>query len=85
MPTNMNAFSPGRAGNGAIGAVTDRSKNEGLDGPALLKHHENAPLVVWAWRPGRSLDGTNRTLPPMTHGEFVDATRKWVEAGTPCP
>jgi mono/diheme cytochrome c family protein len=66
-------------------AVTDRSKNENMDGPALLKHHQDAPLVLWAWRPGRSLDGANRTLPPMTHSEFVEATRKWVEAGTPCP
>jgi hypothetical protein len=66
-------------------AVTDRARNEDMDGPELLKHHEDAPLVLWAWRPGRALDGTNRTLPPMTHREFVDATRKWVEAGTPCP
>jgi mono/diheme cytochrome c family protein len=66
-------------------AVTDRAKNHNLDGPALLKHHEDEPLVHWAWQPGRALDGTNRTLPPMSHGEFVDATQKWVEAGTPCP
>ena len=66
-------------------AVTDRSKNENMDGQALLKHHEEAELVLWAWKPGRRPDGTARTLPPLTHAEFVDATRRWVEAGTPCP
>lgn len=66
-------------------AVTDRTKNENLDGPALLKHHQEAALVLWAWNPGRRPDGTMRTLPPMTHSEFVAATRQWVEAGTPCP
>ena len=66
-------------------AVTDRSKNENMDGRALLKHHEEAALVLWAWNPGRRPDGTMRTLPPLTHAEFADATRRWVEAGTPCP
>lgn len=66
-------------------AVTDRSKNHNLDGPGLLKHHEEEPLVLWAWQPGRRLDGTMRTLPPLSHEGFVAATRRWVEAGTPCP
>ncbi len=65
-------------------AVTDRSKNHNLDGPGLLKHHEEEPLVLWAWEPGRRRDGP-RTVPPLTHAEFVEATRQWVEAGMPCP
>src|SRR5713101_6014692 len=65
-------------------AVTDRAKNHGLDGPGLLKHHEEEPLVLWAWNPGRRPDGTTRTVPALTHAEFVAATRVWVEAGTPC-
>jgi len=66
-------------------AVTNRSKNNNLNGPALLKHHEEEPLVLWAWNPGRRPDGSLRTLPPLSHAEFVAATRTWVEAGTPCP
>jgi len=66
-------------------AVTDRSKNNNLDGPGLLKHHEEEPLVKWAWNPGRRPDGSARTLPPLTHEQFIAATRRWVEAGTPCP
>jgi mono/diheme cytochrome c family protein len=66
-------------------AVTDRSRNENMDGRALLKHHEEAALVLWAWNPGRRPDSTTRTLPPLTHAQFVAATRIWVDAGTPCP
>ncbi len=66
-------------------AITDRSKNHNLDGLGLLKHHEEEPLVLWAWEPGRRTDGDRRTVPPLTHAQFVDATRRWVEAGIPCP
>jgi mono/diheme cytochrome c family protein len=66
-------------------AVTDRSRNENMDGPALLKHHTEAPIVLWSFQPGRRNDGTPRTLPPLTHEQFVAATRRWVDAGTPCP
>jgi mono/diheme cytochrome c family protein len=65
--------------------VTDHSRNHNLDGPGLLKHHEEEALVKWAWNPGRRPDGSTRTLPPLTHEQFVAATRRWVEAGTPCP
>jgi len=51
----------------------------------LLTHHEEEPLVLWAWKPGRRTDGAMRTLPPMTHAEFVEATRVWIKAGAPCP
>ena len=64
--------------------VTDRSKNHNLDGAGLLKHHTVEPLVLWAFQPGLNIDGTPRSLPPLTHEELVAATRKWVEAGTPC-
>jgi hypothetical protein len=66
-------------------AVTDRSKNNNLDGAGLLKHHAEEPLVLWAFQPSRRIDGSMRTLPPLTHEQFVEATRKWVEVGTPCP
>ena len=66
-------------------ALIDRTKNNGLDVRAILKHHQEEPLVLWAWNPGRSTDGSARTLPPLTHEQFVAATRTWVEAGTPCP
>lgn len=66
-------------------AVTDRARNGGLNGAALLKHHTEEPLVLWAWSPGRRVDGSMRTLPPLTHDEFVTATKQWVDAAMPCP
>jgi len=66
-------------------SVTDQSKNENMDGRALLTHHQEAALVLWAWNPGRRPDGSMRNPPPISHEAFVAATRTWVEAGTPCP
>ena len=66
-------------------SLTNRAKKHNLDGPGILKHHEEEPLVLWAFQPGRRRDGSARSLPPLTHDEFVAATRVWVEAGTPCP
>ena len=65
--------------------LTDRSKNHDMDGSALLQHHAEDKLVGWAWEPGRGLNGLPRTLPPLSRPQFADATRRWVEAGTPCP
>lgn len=66
-------------------SVTNRSTNGHLDGPALLEHHAQAPVVRWAFAPGHLPYGNALTLPPMTYDAFVSATRTWVEAGTPCP
>src|SRR5437879_5679229 len=57
-------------------AVTDRSKNNNLDGAGLLKHHTEEPLVLWAFQPSRRIDGGMRTLPPLTHEQFVEVTRQ---------
>jgi hypothetical protein len=66
-------------------AITDRMKNGNMDGAGLLKHHSDEPLVLWAWKPGLRNDGTLREPPPISHADFVEATRRWVQAGTPCP
>lgn len=65
-------------------SLTDHSKSS-LDGPGIVRHHEQEPLVLWAFQPGRRRDGTARSLPPLTHEQFVAATRTWVDAGMPCP
>src|SRR5258706_14962028 len=66
-------------------SLTDRTRKGGLNAAGLLKHHEEEPLVLWAWNPGRRQDGAIRTFPPLTHAEFVTATRQWIDAGMPCP
>jgi len=66
-------------------SLTDRSKNDNLNGSGILRHHQQEPLVLWAFQPGHRRDGSARRLPPLTHDEFVAATKTWVEAGMPCP
>src|SRR5260370_13895793 len=36
-----------------------------LDGPHLLKHHEEEPLVLWRFNPGRRPAESMRTMPPI--------------------
>lgn len=64
--------------------VTGRTKNGGLDGPGLVKHHQTE-LVKWAWHPGVRNDGSARSVPPITYEQFMAATQDWVQAGLPCP
>jgi len=66
-------------------SLTDHSKNGGLGGPGILRHHQQEALVLWAFQPGRRRDGTERSPPPLTHEQFVTATRTWIDAGMPCP
>lgn len=66
-------------------SLTHHAKNGGLSGPGILRHHQQEALVLWAFQPGRRRDGTQRSLPPLTHEQFVAATRVWVDAGMPCP
>ena len=66
-------------------SLTDRSRNDNLDGSGLLRHHQREPLVLWAFQPGHRRDGAARSLPPLTHEQFVAATRTWIDAGMPCP
>jgi hypothetical protein len=66
-------------------AVTDRARNHNMEGPALLKHNAEDTLVGWGWEPGRDIHGVTRTLPPLSRADFAQATKRWVDAGMPCP
>jgi hypothetical protein len=47
---------------------------------ALLHHVSEDPLVLWGWKPGG-----DRTKPPLSHDEFVEAFDAWVKSGGACP
>jgi hypothetical protein len=49
-------------------------------GEQVIEHMKTDPLVLWGWNPG-----ANRTLPPMSHAEFITVLEKWADAGMPCP
>lgn len=46
----------------------------------VIEHMSSDPLVLWAWQPGGG-----RSLPPMSHDDFVKALRVWADQGLPCP
>ena len=66
--------------------LKDPKRNGGRDLMGLLVHVQ-APdsLVTWAFDPGKDLYGHERSKPPLTYDQFVDAFRGWVNAGGPCP
>lgn len=46
----------------------------------LLTHVSEDALVLWGWNPGGK-----RTLPPLTHPEFVAVFKTWVDGNGACP
>ncbi|MEM7133634.1 MAG: hypothetical protein AAF702_45490 [Chloroflexota bacterium] len=61
-------------------SLLDPEKNGGRSHEDLLHHMSNDALVLWAWDPG-----ADRTTPPVSHEEFVQALEEWLDAGAPIP
>jgi alcohol dehydrogenase (cytochrome c) len=51
----------------------------------LLMHIEYEPLVLWAYHPGIRPNGQLRTKPPISHQALIQAFKRWIAEGTPCP
>ncbi|MBN8480971.1 MAG: hypothetical protein J0L88_05195 [Xanthomonadales bacterium] len=60
--------------------LKDSAQNGGKDLAALLEHVRSDALVLWGWNPGQG-----RAPVPVPHADFVDAFRRWTDAGAPCP
>ncbi|MBQ0760326.1 MAG: hypothetical protein KBT72_11770 [Zhongshania sp.] len=60
-------------------ALKDTSKNGNRSLADLFKHMSEDELVLWGWTPGG-----NRTTPPLSQPDFVEALKAWVDAGGPC-
>ena len=74
---------PGVPMRGAELCRTLVERTKGLD--RLPEFLAKEPLVAWAWNPGIDITGRGRTTPPISHAEFVEATRRWIAEGAPCP
>jgi hypothetical protein len=61
-------------------ALQDPRINGNKTLPQLIEHLTSENLVNWGWNPG-----PGRSLPPLSHQDFVDAAKRWVAAGAPCP
>jgi len=60
--------------------LKDPKQNGGKTLEQLFHHIAEDKLVLWGWDPG---DG--RTKPPLTHAEFVQKMRAWIDNGAACP
>ncbi len=60
--------------------MVDPKQNGGKTLEQILHHVSEDSLVLWGWDPG---DG--RTMPPLTHEEFVTQMRIWIENGAVAP
>jgi hypothetical protein len=59
--------------------VKDPSKNGGRSPAQLIEHVRDDRFVNWSWNPG-----PGRTIPPMSHEDFVASVTAWVEKGAAC-
>jgi hypothetical protein len=59
--------------------LKDPAKNGNRSLQDLIPHMETS-LVRWAWSPG-----PGRTVPPLSHDEFVSRLKEWIETGAACP
>jgi hypothetical protein len=61
-------------------AIQDPELNGNRSLEDLIKHMQHDPLVLWGWDPG---EGREPVSTP--HAEFVEAMKRWVARGAPCP
>ena len=59
--------------------LKDPAKNGNRTLQDLIPHMETS-LVRWAWNPG-----PGRTLPPLSHEDFVSRLKDWIDTGAACP
>jgi hypothetical protein len=60
--------------------LKDPKHNGGLTSEQLIHHVSNDPLVRWGWNPGEG-----RSVPPLTHDQFVVSVKEWLDNGGACP
>jgi hypothetical protein len=54
--------------------------NGGKSTEQLIEHVRDEALVNWGWNPG-----PGRSVPPLSHEEFVSVFTEWVQTGAHCP
>lgn len=79
-PEDMPMIFQGRTPAGLCRQLQDPKQNGGRTGEQIINHIDAHPLVLWGWNPGQG-----RTVPKMSHKEFVTKMRIWVEKGCACP
>lgn len=78
-PADMKMVFEGRTPHQLARQLVDPTQNGHKDREQLLEHAQD-DLVRWGWEPGG-----NRTLPPLSYDEFVEAWTTWIEKGAYAP
>lgn len=78
-PAHMKMVFQGRTPHQLARQIIDPKQNGGKNRKQLLEHAQDE-LVQVAWKPGEG-----RTLPPMSHEEFVKEWTTWIEKGAFAP
>jgi hypothetical protein len=60
--------------------LKDPAKNGNRTLAQLRTHMAEDAIVKWGFAPGEG-----RTVPPLTHEEFIQRVDAWLAAGAPCP
>jgi cytochrome c5 len=60
--------------------LKDPMQNGGKTLEELLHHVNSDPLVLWGWNPGEG-----RSIPPLSHAEFVSKMEEWIKNGAADP
>jgi mono/diheme cytochrome c family protein len=60
--------------------LLDKKQNGGLTPGQLIEHVDHDPLVLWGWNPGEG-----RSAPGLSHTEFVQNVKEWINKGGACP
>jgi hypothetical protein len=79
-PPEMRMVFQGKTPGELARQLQDPAQNGGKTLEQLIHHVSKDPLVLWGWDPG---DG--RARPPLSHAEFVQRMREWVERGAASP
>jgi hypothetical protein len=64
----------------ACRTLKDPGKNGNRTPEQLIEHVRDDRIVNWGWDPG-----LGRTLPPVSHDQFVAEFTEWVRTGAACP
>lgn len=66
-------------------SMMDPERNGGRTPHETLEHLTEHELVLWAWEPGISADGTPREKPPVPKEEYIEAVKQWFHDGAVIP
>lgn len=79
-PANMKMVFEGKSASELCRQFKDPKLNGGHSVEGAIEHLEKDPLVHWGWAPG---DG--RSVPPLSHAEFLRHMQEWLRNGAACP